>query len=662
MIASRGVCCVVAAVALVCAPVSATVVLLVASSDADGSFGAVPRMDHQAAAWNASGFWGPALDELSDDLPLGADIDAIAFLATGEIAFSLDADAWLAGIPYADEDVILWSGSTYSMFWDGSANGLPRGADLDALYVMSESPLKFYFSTDSTVRLSLPSGDEDVADEDVVKFEAGSGFVEVSFDGTAKGISPNVNLNAMSVSDDGMWALGFDSLTQFLPASAGSDVILEYDPSTGTISSEPIYTDSQLGLATSAEIDALELDISRLNHFACEIPPGTLAIPDNDPAGAMDSLSIVSSDVIVGLAVSLTAYHGRVGDLVISLRHEDTGTSITLLDRPGAPYYCEGDDIDVILDDSALQPAQFMCNLAPPAISGILSPWGNLGSFAGETIGGDWTLAVSDRATGEAGYVTEWCLIPETVPPTPTPTPSPTPPPILLCAWPPAPIDIPDNLPAGVADSFLVPDSGAILDLDVMLMVDHSFVGDLVVTLRHEETGREITLLDRPGVPGIDNWGCPGDGLDVILSDEAQTLAEDECQPSGLAMAGEFRPNEALAAFDGEDVFGVWTLNVSDHVSKDTGVLFDWCLQYSFVPGAPTPTPSPTASPTPTPVPPPVPGDENGDGQVTLFELNAAILGFRGIGPVPPSADTDHDTILSIAEMNAVVIAYRTNI
>ncbi|MCB2155419.1 S8 family serine peptidase [bacterium] len=77
---------------------------------------------------------------------------------------------------------------------------------------------------------------------------------------------------------------------------------------------------------------------------------------------------------------------------------------------------------------------------------------------------------------------------------------------------------------------------------------------------------------------------------------------------------------------------------------------------------SPTPsdTPSPTPSATPSPTPVPVPGDEDGDGEVHLLELNAVLLGFRGLGAVPASADIDPtDGVISLAELNAVILAYR---
>ena len=65
-----------------------------------------------------------------------------------------------------------------------------------------------------------------------------------------------------------------------------------------------------------------------------------------------------------------------------------------------------------------------------------------------------------------------------------------------------------------------VPDSVTIADLNVALGVDHSWVGDLVVTLEHN--GTEVTLIDRTGVP-FTQWGCSGNNFHVELERKAAT-------------------------------------------------------------------------------------------------------------------------------------------
>ena len=64
-----------------------------------------------------------------------------------------------------------------------------------------------------------------------------------------------------------------------------------------------------------------------------------------------------------------------------------------------------------------------------------------------------------------------------------------------------AAISIPDNSPAGVTGSLSTTRSATIQDLNIKISADHSWTGDLIVKLKHVETGTTVTLIDRIGVP-----------------------------------------------------------------------------------------------------------------------------------------------------------------
>src|SRR5690606_11005902 len=51
-----------------------------------------------------------------------------------------------------------------------------------------------------------------------------------------------------------------------------------------------------------------------------------------------------------------------------------------------------------------------------------------------------------------------------------------------------------------------------------------------------------------------------------------------------------------LSAFDGEDLSGTWTLNISDNALGDTGALTEWCLVAEL--GGPAPEPDIEVDPT----------------------------------------------------------------
>ncbi|MCX7556600.1 M36 family metallopeptidase [Xanthomonadaceae bacterium JHOS43] len=145
---------------------------------------------------------------------------------------------------------------------------------------------------------------------------------------------------------------------------------------------------------------------------------------------------------------------------------------------------------------------------------------------------------------------------------------------------------IPDNTPAGISSSIVVANSGVIDDLDVVFQADHTWVGDLIVTLTKVGSGTTVALIDRPGVPTT-TFGCSGDNPDLVLDDEEPTrTAENNCQNANPAYipGATYRPNQPLSAFDGIDMAGTWTLTVSDNAAGDNGSLVSWCLAPSRAP------------------------------------------------------------------------------
>lgn len=177
----------------------------------------------------------------------------------------------------------------------------------------------------------------------------------------------------------------------------------------------------------------------------------------------------------------------------------------------------------------------------------------------------------------------------------PTATPEPYIPPVtrLFCDSLAAPLYIPDNNSVGVANVINVSDPREITDLDVTLDITHSWVGDLVVTLTHQETRRNLILIKRPGIPSTAT-GCGSDNIKAILDDEISSPVDTRCAPSPPGISGIYIPTEPLDGFDGESMAGNWILSVSDNYKVDTGYLRNWCLVASISDNPPPPTPPPT--------------------------------------------------------------------
>lgn len=177
--------------------------------------------------------------------------------------------------------------------------------------------------------------------------------------------------------------------------------------------------------------------------------------------------------------------------------------------------------------------------------------------------------------------------------PSPTATTPPPPPEtVLYCNAPYA--SIPDYPADGVTSSIDIGDPRFIQDLNVRLEIGHPWVSDLTVQLTHEETGRTVTLIDRPGLPA-NPPGCSQDHIGAILDDEFSLPVENECSASPAAIAGIFTPNEPLSGFDSESLAGRWTLRVIDNAETDTGILKTWCMEARI--GGPDPDPNPDPIP-----------------------------------------------------------------
>jgi subtilisin-like proprotein convertase family protein len=146
--------------------------------------------------------------------------------------------------------------------------------------------------------------------------------------------------------------------------------------------------------------------------------PG-LAIPDNSPAGIDDAQTVATSGTMTDLNLGLAISHTWVGDLIVTLTHDASATTVVVIDRPGVPvstYGCSENDIDVVLDDEASDPVEDAC-ASNPAIGGVLIPNNALSAFDGLDLSSGWTLNVSDLAGGDVGTLDSWCLIPATASP-----------------------------------------------------------------------------------------------------------------------------------------------------------------------------------------------------------------------------------------------------
>jgi subtilisin-like proprotein convertase family protein len=353
------------------------------------------------------------------------------------------------------------------------------------------------------------------------------------------------------------------------------------------------------------------------------ISGGGGAIPDDSTPGLSVSINQPDSFTIAEVELDVNITHTWVGDLCVTLTHEDTGTSATVINRPGdnaglicdtnGCCGCSDDNIGVSLDDDAASNVNDEC--FGGGIFGTLQPdlGGLLSAFDGEDAAGTWTLTVNDNAGGDLGTLDSWTVNMfepggggEICPPFGA----------CCCVgdcfesnqadcdaaggnWlegencdlPPGEVTQIDSGDLGLA----IPDAStdtashtlnmgmdfAVQDVDISVGITHTWVGDLCVTLTHEDTGTSATLIQRMGDDGLgcDAAGCCGcseDNMSVTLDDAAGGGSiNDQCATN---LSGEYTPENPLAVFNGESSAGAWTISVNDNAGGDLGTLDNWSI------------------------------------------------------------------------------------
>ncbi len=233
-----------------------------------------------------------------------------------------------------------------------------------------------------------------------------------------------------------------------------------------------------------------------------EVRPGT-AIPDNSQTGARATIEVPDSGTIQGLQVAVDIQHTYIGDLTVLLERD--GRQVQLQRHQGG----SADDLVTTF---------------------------NVTDFDGSDVRGAWTLFVTDDAAQDLGTIRRFALVAvlgsggggggTTGPRTYESTTA---------------VPIPDNSSRGATSAIQVSDSGTIRDLRVRVNIEHTYIGDLVVELRHD--GQVRTLHNRTG------------------------RGEDNIQ-------AEYQVTE----LNGAPVSGTWELFVRDAARVDTGRIVGWSM------------------------------------------------------------------------------------
>lgn len=137
---------------------------------------------------------------------------------------------------------------------------------------------------------------------------------------------------------------------------------------------------------------------------------------------------------------------------------------------------------------------------------------------------------------------------------------------------------IPDGSASGLTSTIEITEDFSISDLNVNLDITHSWVGDIVVTIK-SPSGTTATIVDRPGRTTY-GYGCNGSDILATLDDQANSPIEDECSSSTPTIEGSFTPNNPLSIFNGQSTMGTWEIKVSDRSYSYTGTLNSWGIEY----------------------------------------------------------------------------------
>lgn len=176
--------------------------------------------------------------------------------------FSGPGTAVVAGTGYADEDIMKYTSGANSWVkvFDGSNNGLPEAADIDALtLIVSSGYISFLMSFDTPI--TMP-GLGAVDDSDVVRFDTWNGAWSLYLDGSAVGLTTDgEDIDGLTFSPGPSLVVstrGNYSVKNFTGGTfsgTNKDLILLVEPAAGTWTKW--LQGSQVGLNSTNNLNAV---------------------------------------------------------------------------------------------------------------------------------------------------------------------------------------------------------------------------------------------------------------------------------------------------------------------------------------------------------------------------------------------------------------------
>lgn len=165
-------------------------------------------------------------ESLGGPIAANAGLSVVGYAEEGGLQRLFVPSTWVAltGVVAGPHNVVRFDGATYQVVFDAFAEGLPDGTRIDAVTRGKDGEL--HLSFDSFVDLGVFTA----ADEDLVRFD-GTTF-SVVFDGSDQGVAAGLDLDAASVGPDGRLLLSFDTSGSIDGIPFDDEDVLEFDPET----------------------------------------------------------------------------------------------------------------------------------------------------------------------------------------------------------------------------------------------------------------------------------------------------------------------------------------------------------------------------------------------------------------------------------------------
>jgi M6 family metalloprotease-like protein len=279
-----------------------------------------------------------------------------------------------------------------SRLWDGSGSGLVVRA-----ISTPGAQIRFRTGAETTPPTGGTVADLLIPDDDPAGARSP---LDVAATGVLTGLTVTVDILHPFIGDLQVNLIAPDGTSVRLRDREGGssdDLHATYDSGRAGSPLAALHGKPAAGRWTLHVVDTARRDTGRLNQWKIDVQTGegqqpaidresrpAVAIPDADPAGVADTITITEQGVLSRAQVEVEIRHPFIGDLTVELA-APSGSVVPLHQRTGGSR----DDL-VSTYDSTTTPG--------------------LGVLTGTPLGGEWTLRVRDTAARDVGRLERWAL------------------------------------------------------------------------------------------------------------------------------------------------------------------------------------------------------------------------------------------------------------